>query len=484
MGHASTFDRQNYGGQPVIGPDTTPKSPLLSQLRMKSCCVKRNECAQQAASAESEGTQAMIKVVRDSWALLIGTTIIMIAHGLSTSLIGVRGIQQELDAGAVGLVMAGYYAGFLLSSTFTPHLVRRVGHVRVFSAYASVASASLILFSVATDSGYWTFLRFINGACMAGIYIVAESWLNGINANSRRGQALGMYVCTQLVGLVAGQWILSVGDPLEPGLFIVATVLMSVGFGPILLSASPVPVYETARPLSFRELYAASPLASAGIALMGLTFGILFSMLSVYGVSAGLSLGEIAALVAVVYIGGSISQYPAGWLSDRFGRRLIIGTLALFSATICLAQALIGFSGVYLFVAVGLVGAGVTPLYSVLLAHANDAMEADRMAACGARMMFLQGVGALTGPLLAGMAIDIAGARSFFVLIGFFALLLGVFAIFRATRRSVPLPVETVGFAPMPLKTSPIGTEIYIETSLDSAESRSGDTGTQPESGA
>lgn len=416
----------------------------------------------------------MLSVLRGSWALLLGTLTVMVAHGLSTSLLGVRGASEGMTAFEIGIIMAGYYGGFLLSSDITQNLLRRVGHVRVYAAYAALASAVLILYAVEVDPVLWTILRFVNGACLAGMYIVAESWLNGVNANQRRGQALGVYVASQLFGLVLGQWLLTTGEPAGYELFVIGTVLMSLGVGPVLLSVSPVPVFETARPISLRELYDISPLACVGFALLGLGFSVIFSMLSVYAILSGLDVTDVAAMVAAVYVGGALVQYPAGWISDKIGRRVVITALSAGTAAAA-AVGLLSTDNFVLLLAVSfVVGGGSSPLYSVLLAHANDQVESDRMASCGARMVFLQGVGSFLGPLLAGVFMNLIAPWAYFAMIGSVFGALGFYSVYRSAKREMPIPEEAVGVAPLPLKASLVATEMYIETTADAAEEAGG----------
>lgn len=418
----------------------------------------------------------MLAVLRSSWALYLGTGTIMIAHGLSSSLLGVRGTSEGLNALDIGIVMAGYYLGFMLSSAITQPLLRRVGHVRVYAAYASLGSAVLVLYPIWVDPVVWTALRITNGVCLAGLYIVAESWLNGTNANAHRGQALAVYVATQLIGLIAGQWILTTGDTSGYTLFIIGTVLMSVGLGPVLLSVAPVPVFETAKPMSFRELYTSSPLAFVGMALLGLSFSVVFSMLAVYVVLSGRGVADVALMVSAVYIGGTVLQYPAGWISDKVGRRIVVTALSALAVAAAILG-LVGANNLYLLLASSfLIGGGTTPLYSVLLAHANDHIESDRMAACGARMVFLQGVGSFVGPPAAGIAMNYAGPWAYFGLICGITGLLGVYSVYRSAVRKMPQPEETVGLAPIPLKASPVATEMYIENALGADGEEDGGT--------
>lgn len=413
----------------------------------------------------------MATVLRDSWALLLGTMIILTAHGLGTSLVGVRGAFEGFDSFALGLVMAGYFVGYAVGTIWTPRLVRRVGHVRVFAAYASGASATMILFPTAVDPVLWIAIRFLNGACMAGIYVVAESWLNGMNTNRNRGQALGLYIAAQLTGIVIGQVILGYGDEKGYALFVVATVLLSIGFAPVLLSASPVPVFETTRPMSFRELYRVSPLAFVGMMLMGLIFSVIFTMAAVYGAEAGFSIGEIAVMISAIYIGGALTQYPLGWLSDRIGRRPVVVGLCAAAVAVALFAMVVGDNKTMIIWLMGLIGAATSPLYSIIGAHANDYLENDQMAACGARMIFLQGAAAAAGPPIVGLVMAIIGPPGFFLLLAIFAGALGLFAIYRSTVRSAETTEEIAGFAPLPLRTSQVAAEMYVEAVQSAVES-------------
>ena len=298
---------------------------------------------------------------------------------------------------------------------------------------------------------------------MAGSYVVAEAWLNGINTNQRRGQALGLYLLVQLAGILVGQVIIGYGNPDGYVLFVVGTVFVSLAIGPVLLSTAPVPLHTTIRPMSFAELFRASPLAFVGMIFMGLLFSTMSAMMAVYGVNIGLSVVEIAVLVSATYIGGTLCLYPAGWLSDRLGRRPIVIGLAITGAAASLAAGLTGSGGWMLIALVGIMGAAISPIYSVLGAHANDRVEFDRMAACSARLIFLQGLGAAIGPPVAGAAMSIVGPSAYFPLIALLAVSLGIFAAWRVARREPEAPDETVGFAPLPVRSTVVAAEMYAE---------------------
>ena len=100
----------------------------------------------------------MITVLRNTWALFFGFGIICLGHGLQGTLIGVRSVLEEFSYISIGLIVAGYYVGFLLGSILIPILLGRVGHIRVFAALASLASIAILLHSVFIDPYSWFFI--------------------------------------------------------------------------------------------------------------------------------------------------------------------------------------------------------------------------------------------------------------------------------------------------------------------------------------
>ena len=399
----------------------------------------------------------MLPVIRNSWALLIGITLLMVGNGMQGTLLGVRGAIEGFSTGSMSVIMSAYFAGFLLGSQFVPGMIRRVGHVRVFAFLGSLASAGLILFPAITHPVAWIALRLLLGFCFCGVYIVSESWLNNTTTNATRGRALSLYIIAQMVGIVAAQAIFAWGDADDYLLFVIISVLVSLAFAPILLSATPVPPFETTKPMSFARLYRVSPLGFVGIFLLGAVFSALFGMAGVYGAAAGLRPGQIALFVSAIYTGGMILQYPIGWASDRMDRRQLVVAGACVGALACLLG-YSGFGGVNgALVAAFLIGGMANPLYGLLLAYTNDYLDQDDMASASARLLFVNGVGAIGGPLLTGWLMGRVGPGGFFVFIGGLMVALAVYASWRMLRRAARTGEETGSYVPMaPLATTPV----------------------------
>ena len=387
----------------------------------------------------------MLKVLAHSWPLLLGVMLLMVGNGVQGSLLGIRGALEGFSTFELSVVMSAYFLGFLGGSRLAPEMIRRVGHVRVFSALGSMISAVLVLYPLLLDWQAWAVMRVLIGFCFSGIYVTAESWLNNTASNETRGQALSAYMIVQMLGIIASQGLLAMGDPGGFGLFIIPSVLVSLAFMPILLADTPAPTFDTVKRMSFTQLFRTSPLGCAGMLLTGGVFSAMFGMASVYGAMSAMTIAQIAIFVAAMYVGGLVLQYPIGWLSDRADRRVLIMWMATAGAVVMAVAAATPLPFVLEVLVAGLLGGIINPLYSLLIAHTNDFLSKEEMPGASAGLIFLNGFGAIFGPLLAGWLMGAIWPKGYFLIIGgFFALLAG-YAAYRMTKRMAP--TQTNGYA-------------------------------------
>lgn len=410
----------------------------------------------------------MLHVFTKSWPLFLGMFMLMIGNGLQGTLLGIRGEIEGFSTIAMSIVMAAYFLGFLFASRMVPNMIQKVGHVRVFAALGSTISAILILYPALTEPWVWTLGRAIIGFCFCGVYITAESWLNDAASNENRGQALSVYMIVQMAGIVVAQYILTLGDASGFILFIVPSVLVSLAFAPILLTAGSSPKFETTKPLAIRRLIEASPLACMGMFLLGGVFAAQFGMSAVYATRAGLSVPQISVMVSVTYITALVLQYPVGWLSDRMDRRLLIIALAALGGFGALLSFLIPGSYVLILLSAGIVGGTSNPLYALLIAYANDYLDREDMAAASGGLLFVNGLGAVTGPLMVGWAMDNINVHAFWAYIAVLMLSLAVYGLWRMTRRATTTAVsDLVSYVPISASATPVmaatAQEIYME---------------------
>ena len=409
----------------------------------------------------------MLSVLLNSWALLLGMLLLNLGNGLHGTLLGVRGEIEKFSTFEMSLIMSAYFVGFLAASRLAPDLIRRVGHVRVFAALGSLVSAVLIIFPLVANPLVWILGRIVLGFCFCGVYVTAESWLNNASTNENRGQSISLYMIIQTVGMVAGQGLLLVADPAGYVLFIVLSILVSISFAPILLSISPTPAFERTNPMSLKKLMHSSPLGCVGMFLLGGVFSTQFGMAAVFGVEAGLSNSQISLFVASFYIGGMLFQYPIGWLSDRMDRRVLI-TLVSSTCGIGAVLGVFGWESYHtLLIAAFLVGGMSNPLYSLLIAHTNDFVDFDDMVAASSGLMFILGIGAISGPLIVGWVLREFGPIGFFLVISGFVALLSCYAIYRMTQRAAVTVAESGTYAPVTPTASPVALEFAQEYAKD-----------------
>ena len=412
----------------------------------------------------------MINVLKSAWALLLGMMLLQVGNGMQSTLLGVRGEIEGFSTYEMSLVMSGYFVGFLFGSRMAPDMIRRVGHVRVFAALGSLISAVMIIYPVFTDPFAWGAARILIGFCFSGVYVTAESWLNDAADNENRGKALSLYMIMQMVGIVSAQALLLVADPGGYILFIIPSILVSLAFAPILLSVGPTPEFSTTKPLSLLKILKISPLGCVGMFLLGGIFSAQFGMAPVYGAEAGLSIGQISTFVSVFFVAALVLQFPIGWLSDRMDRRVLI-----FWATIVL-----GFGGVLgmilggtftmLLVSAFLIGGMSNPLYSLLIAYTNDFLDHDDMAAAAGGMVFINGLGAVAGPVITGWLMGGVGPWGFFLFISVLAFVMAIYAAYRMTQRAAPSIEDTDSYSPLGATGSGLIAEVAQEYAIEVAQ--------------
>ncbi len=412
----------------------------------------------------------MLFVLRANWALFIGILVLMLGHGLQGSLTGVRAAMAHFPTAVTGVVMSGYYIGFLGGSTLVPALIRRVGHIRVFAALGSLASCSILVQSVQVDPVTWFLMRFVTGVALCGVFLTAESWLNSNATNEFRGQILSAYMVIQLGGVAGGQLLLNISSPADYPLFILVSVLLSLGVIPMLLSATPAPAITASRRVGLKELYRASPLGAVAIFSIGVAQGGLYGIGPVYARAVGLSVAGISLFMALAVVGGMLFQWPLGVLSDRFDRRQVIAVTTFLAAIVGLAAAFASGTPPWPLFVLFFLWAGLSlPMYSMCVAHANDFMTPDQMVGASGALLLANGAGAILGPIVSSSVMQAIGPSGFPLFIGAIHAWIGIFALWRMTRRAAkPLaeqgPTITVSSSATPVATA-IAQEAAVEQS-------------------
>ena len=323
----------------------------------------------------------------------------------------------------------------------------------------------------------WTLSRFLTGISLVSCYIVAESWLNDRATNKNRGQLLSAYMIILFGGLAIGMLLLNVSNPNNYEPFILVSILLSLALVPILLTKRSAPKFKKIGTISVNELFKISPLGTVSSFCTGLIHSAFFSLIAVYATTSNFTLFETSILLFLSTIAGVIFQGPIGYFSDKFERRKVIVVTTLLSALFALLAIIFGgeslqnmylsvkvpLSKIIFFISVALYAGLCLPLFSLNLAHTNDYVAKEKFVAAGGGLQLIFGIGAIIGPILCSLFMDIFNINGFFIFLILSHLFIAIFGIYRMrVRESVDNPDST--FTPVPATITPAGLELDPDT--------------------
>lgn len=391
----------------------------------------------------------MIRAITNIAALLVGVAILLTGQGLQGTLLPVRATIEHFPTLAVGIFGATYFLGFTIGCWQGTGLVQRVGHVRVFAAMTALASASPLLHGMWVNFWSWSLLRFISGFCFAVLYVVIESWLNETATNDNRGSVFSAYVLINMTMLAVGQQMMLLDSPTVMTLFAMSSVLVSLAAVPVALSTAPTPRQITSARLDVACLYRTSPAGMLGSLATGLANGSFWSLAPVFTISFSTDVSLTAAFMSAAVIGGAASQWPLGAWSDRVDRRYVMAACASFA----LVVSIVIWSFVDSMTPAGIVllggfwGAAAFPLYSISIAHSNDHAGPDEFVVVSSGLLLMYGIGAVIGPIVASILMQLLGPAGLYLFTGSVHVLLLGYLFLRRLRREAAPAEEQQAFA-------------------------------------
>ena len=415
----------------------------------------------------------MEKVLKNSWALFLGMGALMLAYGFQGSLLGVRAVKEEFSLTATGFMMSGYFVGYFIGAKTIPQIISRVGHIRVFAAFASVASLVVLIHAVYVSPFVWFLLRVLTGISMVSIYTVAESWLNDRASNKNRGSVLSIYMVILYGAMGLGMFLLNFSNPgnFEP--FILISIITSAALIPILLTKRKPPTFKKISSMSIQEVFISSPFGMVSSFFYGTIQSALFTLLAVYAATMNFSIFQISLVTFLLAVSGAVSQWPIGKLSDMFDRRKVI-IIVSFAAAFFAFCAILSSRQMYLpgdlatskfwfYVFLILFSFCSLPMFSLILAHTNDFIPKEKFVAAGASLQFIFGMGAMAGPFLCSIFMGMVGPNGFFIFLLFFHSVIGAYGVYRSKVRPV-IENPDSQFVAMPQSITPAGIELNPST--------------------
>ena len=415
----------------------------------------------------------MNKILKNSWALFLGMGAIMLAYGFQGSLLGVRAVKEEFSLTATGFMMSGYFVGYFIGAITIPKLIGRVGHIRIFAAFASIASFVILIHAIFVNPFIWFLLRVLTGISMVSIYTVAESWLNDRASNKNRGSVLSIYMVILYGTMGCGMFFLNFSNPINFEPFLLISIITSGALIPILLTKRKPPTFKKIEPMSLQEVYISSPFGMVSSFFYGTIQSALFTLLAVYAAGMNFSIFQISVVTFLLAISGAISQWPIGKLSDMFDRRKVIilvsfaaaffALCAIFASGTMYYDGMLGSSKIWFYLFLILFSFCSLPMFSLILAHTNDFIPKEKFVAAGASLQFTFGMGAMGGPFLCSIFMNLTNLNGYFVFLMFFHILIGVYGIYRSRVRPVVENPDSQ-FVAMPQSITPAGIELNPTT--------------------
>jgi MFS family permease len=384
----------------------------------------------------------MLNALRPVRSLLSAIAMLMAGAGFMGTLVSLRLQDAGYHPTLIGLVATAYFGGLTIGSLRAPKVIGRVGHIRAFAAFVSLLSATTLAYSAHQNIVLWGVLRFVDGVCLAGVYVCLESWLNDRAEPHTRGTVLAVYMIALYGGQAVGQFLLNVGLTRPSMPFVAGSILISLAVLPITLTRTASPVIASAPALPIRRLYAISPLGFAGAVVTGLVLGSFYGLGAVYARRLGMNVAATAAFMSAVITGGVVLQWPLGWLSDHFDRRrVIIGAMVGATAVSALIAVFAANAGAWLLGAAGIFGGLSFALYPLCVAHTNDHVSPEERVGASGGLVLVYSAGAAAGPALCSLAMALFGTVGLFGFVAACMALAAAFGIWRLTARS-PVPSE------------------------------------------
>lgn len=364
--------------------------------------------------------------------LFLSITFLAIGYGIMITYIGVYLKQAGVSSFSIGLINSAFFLGAIASSIFSQKIISTIGHIRSFASFAALMVIAFLLHSVYLNEFFWGFLRLISGFSFYALLIIVESWLNEKSSNSQRGQILAIYTIIFYLSTALGQLFLTIPKDSEFFVFTVGSVLVLFSLITIAMTKIKEPILKPFEQYSFPKLYSIVPLALTGSFIGGFFVGSFFTMLPLTILHKFDSTTILSIFMSLTLIGGLVSQWPIGKLSDKYGRRKLIAFCGFFTAFVSLLFIIVPELNSYYYILALLLGVTIFAIYPLSLARANDEVDENKdMVEISRALLFAYGAGSFIAPIILGIIFTFLNYEAIFFIyltIGFF---LGLYSLSR-----------------------------------------------------
>jgi MFS family permease len=348
-------------------------------------------------------------------AAITSVTVFGLSIGQGAPLLSLLLEQRGTDPTLNGLNAGVTFIGVLLGPLLAPHWVR----MKQFDGFAA-----------------WLVLRMALGVTGSSIFTSSEAWINLLAGDVGRGRIIGIYAAALSAGFGIGPLLLSITGIQGWAPFIGNAILTSLAMLPLLGVGDATLSLARERGISPLRMFARAPSILWVVVVFGLYESALMTLLPIWGVRIGLGDRLAAATLSAVYLGAILLQMLIGWLSDLWSRTAALGLCGGVGLIGALALAVITPSTPLLFCLLFVWGGVASGIYPVALSMAGDRFQGTDLVAINAAIIMAYGLGALAGPALGGVAIDISDPQGLLWL--FVLMFAGLLAVTRLTAGQPP----------------------------------------------
>ena len=390
----------------------------------------------------------MLPLILSAAALFLSASLFVAGSMMLTTSVGLRLTVEGFGPGISGVILTCQAAGFVTGTFLGPALIRRVGHIRVFAAFAALVCVAGMLHGAFVNGPLWALLRFIAGLSGSAMLVVIESWINAHATPAARGRVMGIYMINYYASGAIGQFLVGVAPPEDYRAFSLAAGLLVLSLVPLAMTSMQPPPMAASQRLGLRALYRVSPIATAGAFTAGFCLSSFYQLAPVSLRKLDVPLETVARYMALAVFASMLLQFPMGRLADRLDRRQVIAGIAVAASLSASIVAIAGKGSLgALFLATMLFMALMASLYPTCLSQMHNRLQGEKPVAANAGQLLCYGLGTCIGPLVAGQAMGRFGPSGLFLTV---AAVLAALAAFISWRLRVIAEAQLYATAQQP----------------------------------
>ena len=350
----------------------------------------------------------MASILKPFIALYTAMLLMAMGLGLLTTFLSLRLTLEGFSPQITGLILTSYFIGSIVGTFYCRRMIRSVGHIRAFTAFAALATAMVMLHGFYISALAWAVFRFFCGIATIGLFMVIESWLNECTQPWTRGRVFSIYMVMCYLGSSIGQQFLNFGKVKDQTLFFVIGFLLVSCIIPIALTRSIHPEIPRLKPIKLQKIIKKAPMGILGCFTAGLLNSSFYTMGPVFCHHINLTVPQLSYFMTITVLGGLLFQWPLGVFSDRFDRSVVIpvsgGLFAVISGLMIVAAQ---SSFIIFMAATAMFGGLMFTIYPSAVARAHDMFEPKDVVNVSSALLLFFGIGAVIGPMASSTVIEL-----------------------------------------------------------------------------